>query len=865
MAFKRKLRKLLRNPRLFFEDAFNNSVKEKPASVSRQLPVITLMVPVSGKAAGLHPFLRSVFETAGGGNGAVEVALLVQGADDAALAALEHVRPWPAEVTLVKYDGTCVFDAIDDFLPLSKGEWTGFSSLNAIYGANFFTVLRQELSLQFELAAAVTEISFGSGAKTRHLNAVIKSPRKVSILSSSIVPMIDLENVFLRRAILVDVIETRNLKCLPRGTARGLCDTFLYFQSLGEATIKVFPSLHKRMTVKRSVVDRLGIGAADTVEGMVGNLLALARLCHTESELPPWMQLRVAYAVFNLFDYHILNRSAFDDQDPGEMETLDDTIRSLMRFVRFELIEDKCSALAKWSVRYGVYYRYLGICPLVPPAYFDEFDPVAGLVRMRMLVPYACELSISKNGRPYKPAFTRVTEQRFCDSVFLFEHIVWISVMALTELGVDVNHRLCPMFIKGKRVNAISGAVFDNYIARPIFSFLDSPRHSMVRYLAGRGVGSERYRDCWLFIDKDAKADDNAEHLYRWVMHNAPEKNKSFFVLRKNCKDWMRLKSEGFNLLEFGSLRHELALLNASWLFSSHAAPFVVNVLPRKYFADMLRYKFCFLQHGVTKDDQSAWLNSRSIDMLVTVSKAELQSMTSGLYKYTLREAALTGFPRYDALHNGRSAHPKRLIIMPTWRLHLSGELQGKTSVRSMNPAFAGSDYCREWGAFLSNEQLMSGLVSAGYEVVFLAHPNIQPYLDFFHLAPSVTHADLEKTSIQDYLTDCALLITDYSSVAFDVAYLRRPVLYFQFDHDSFFALHTYGRGYYDYETDGFGPVVYTVPDLVTAVSELQTSKFELMPVYKVRIERFFEFDDAENSRRVYEGVLKRSSGYFHA
>jgi hypothetical protein len=27
-----------------------------------------------------------------------------------------------------------------------------------------------------------------------------------------------------------------------------------------------------------------------------------------------------------------------------------------------------------------------------------------------------------------------------------------------------------------------------------------------------------RFSDCWLLIDRDFKADDNAEHLYRWVM-----------------------------------------------------------------------------------------------------------------------------------------------------------------------------------------------------------------------------------------------------------------------------------------------------------------------------------------------------------
>ncbi|BEJ86313.1 hypothetical protein B10525_14460 [Campylobacter jejuni] len=34
-------------------------------------------------------------------------------------------------------------------------------------------------------------------------------------------------------------------------------------------------------------------------------------------------------------------------------------------------------------------------------------------------------------------------------------------------------------------------------------------------------------------------------------------------------------------------------------------------------------------------------------------------------------------------------------------------------------------------------------------------------------------------------------MITDYSSVAFEMAVLKKPVIYYQFDKDEFFAKHT--------------------------------------------------------------------------
>ena len=49
-------------------------------------------------------------------------------------------------------------------------------------------------------------------------------------------------------------------------------------------------------------------------------------------------------------------------------------------------------------------------------------------------------------------------------------------------------------------------------------------------------------------------------------------------------------------------------------------------------------------------------------------------------------------------------------------------------------------------------------------------------------------------------------MLTDYSSVAFDFAYLRKPIVYAHFDKEAFFSgEHSYTAGYFDYERDGFG------------------------------------------------------------
>ncbi len=91
--------------------------------------------------------------------------------------------------------------------------------------------------------------------------------------------------------------------------------------------------------------------------------------------------------------------------------------------------------------------------------------------------------------------------------------------------------------------------------------------------------------------------------------------------------------------------------------------------------------------------------------------------------------------------------------------------------------------------------------------------------------------------------------MTDYSSVSFDFAYLRKPVIYARFD-----AYH-YTEGYYDDERDGFGEVEYDLESTVDRIIEYMHNGCQLKPMYRERIDKFFAFNDKNNCQRVYEKI----------
>lgn len=60
----------------------------------------------------------------------------------------------------------------------------------------------------------------------------------------------------------------------------------------------------------------------------------------------------------------------------------------------------------------------------------------------------------------------------------------------------------------------------------------------------------------------------------------------------------------------------------------------------RKYYKDLFKFNFVFLQHGITKDDISGWLNKykKNIRLFITAAQPEYESIINGHYNYSKRE-----------------------------------------------------------------------------------------------------------------------------------------------------------------------------------------------------------------------------------
>lgn len=368
-------------------------------------------------------------------------------------------------------------------------------------------------------------------------------------------------------------------------------------------------------------------------------------------------------------------------------------------------------------------------------------------------------------------------------------------------------------------------------------------------------IVEKKERPIWLFMDRIDKADDNGEAFFRYVISQKPDAD-CYFVISKESPDYAKLSKLG-KVIDAMSDEHRLLLLLADYIFTSQLNGWVENPFGDKeeYFRDLYHHaKVVFLQHGVTKDNQTKWLNrfNQNLYAIVTSSDIEKKAFLVNQYHYKEEQIWNVGMPRLDLLY---SAKPKYILFMPTWRqavMEQRIDVESGTYKWYPKNEFTESNYCKCYSAVLSDKHFIRECEAKGYTIVFMPHPIVQPYIDKFNILPSVKVFDYE-TNWRELFAESYIMITDYSSVAFDFAYLKKPIIYFQFDRKEFFESHTYKQGYFDYKSMGFGKVVKCKKQLIKEIRACMDNGFSMDEKYQIRVEKFYTFMDKECCRRLYE------------
>ena len=325
------------------------------------------------------------------------------------------------------------------------------------------------------------------------------------------------------------------------------------------------------------------------------------------------------------------------------------------------------------------------------------------------------------------------------------------------------------------------------------------------------------YDNVYYIVDKSIPAVQNLEEKYRKnLIDKDSDKHLEYFFA---CDKFVATET----------IDHSLQLRIAS-----------KDVLDKITGRDL---QYVFLQHGVMymvslgSELRVGFRKKTGYKLHRTVVSSELEAQHFiDRADMSREDLYVTGLAKFDKAVRNNGAD--KIIIMPTWRRWETN--QAKHALH-------------ETGYYKMVETMYHGVPEELRDnVIILPHPLIS---ERFAGDDSFGRNVLITDQYDPVLRDCALLITDYSSIAYDAYYRGANVVFYWKDKDE--CMEHYGAGtqlMLNYD-NVFGPVCMDSDEIRKAVK----ARYDMPQDYDelARYRKIVEFHDGKNSERIMNLLIR--------
>lgn len=354
-----------------------------------------------------------------------------------------------------------------------------------------------------------------------------------------------------------------------------------------------------------------------------------------------------------------------------------------------------------------------------------------------------------------------------------------------------------------------------------------------------------------IFYDRGTRAQDNGEHLCRWVMKNHPE-IKTAYLLNNDSPDWPRLKEEGFHLINL----KDRTTTNQELKLCDYACSSIFNE------GVNLNFQGCkcsriFLNHGCflvpikyIKDERN------NVDLFIAANKVEYDNLLDKFHGLDKKQVALCGQPRHDNLISSQKAeHEENTILIQFWQ-------RPRAWTENNDKKFRSSAFFKKTKELLSNKTLLDKCRENNIKIVFKMHPIQYSWLKYYRNCQNdiVELSTLAKPFEPEFIRS-KLFITDISSNAYEMAKIGKPCIYFEPDPEELFNWRLERNGGFEFnlKTNSIGPVINkSVDKLVEEIIKLIDNNFILEDKYLERREKQISFiNDTNSCERCFKEILR--------
>lgn len=340
-------------------------------------------------------------------------------------------------------------------------------------------------------------------------------------------------------------------------------------------------------------------------------------------------------------------------------------------------------------------------------------------------------------------------------------------------------------------------------------------------------------------------ANDTSYHFFKHCQEDGSAQAQYFYTIQKHAPTREKIHSCR-NIVDYGSLKHFFLFHRASaYVFSDNMRDIFRQW--KRVHAEHAHKKKIFLQHGIFAlnrakgyyDRHSMEQRGERPDCFIVSSELE-KTLVCNQFDFQEEEVVVTGLSRFDNLPTTRSQPSGTILMLFTWREWLE----------KMSPdAFEQSDYCQKIVELIHHPILRQMHAQHGLKITLCLHHKMAQYIQHLPIIENVRIVSMSDTDIQPHIIQADLMITDYSSAAFDMLYQNKPVIFYWFDHQAFFAKR--GGPLIRSTQDMHDAIAYHCENALNLVQQAIQRQFNITQIQRAWAKEFFSHKDQNHSQRI--------------
>lgn len=397
--------------------------------------------------------------------------------------------------------------------------------------------------------------------------------------------------------------------------------------------------------------------------------------------------------------------------------------------------------------------------------------------------------------------------------------------------------------------------VIARHLAKSKLKRIIKNKNELNKYLYRHKYINEPIEENWVMFETfmGKSYADSPKYIYEYLAKNYPGKYKFIWVLNDKKT---KLPYDGIVVKRF-SRKYAYYLAKSKYFVFNIRQPLWFRKRDGQIFLETWHgtplKRLAFDQEEVTAASPTYkaqfYRQKQEWDYLIAANRFSSDIFKS-CFMYTNGQMLEIGYPRNDLMYAenkeeiarklrdklGIPQNKKTILYAPTWR---DDEYYGKGQYKFK---------------LKLDLELMKQQLGNEYVVLLRTHHYIADKIDVTGLEDFAYNLSKYDDITEIYLIS-DICITDYSSVFFDFANLKRPMLFYTYDIDKYRDVL---RGFYiDMEKELPGPLVYSTQEVVDTIKNIDVMNAKYEERYQQFYDKFCSIDDGHASKRAVEAVFQ--------